>query len=270
MNVLITGAAGGLGRAFAIECARRGYRLFLTDISADGLQSIQAGLKRQFAVMAETAVCDITKDDDVQRLMNRARALDFQFDLLLNVAGIDYEGGFSARSFDQISGILNVNIEATLRVTHHVLAQRSLQRPLYIVFVSSLAAMNPIPLKATYAASKRFLLDFSFALGQELKAQKVHVLSLCPGGLSTTPEAVSGIAAQGFWGSVTTNKLERVVKKTLDRALRGKKLYVPGTVNHVLSVCSKLVPRGLVVKLLFSRWNVAQQQWLQLETKPNN
>ena len=48
MRVLITGAAGGLGRALAVECARRGYGLFLTDQNAHALGQLRKGLCRQF------------------------------------------------------------------------------------------------------------------------------------------------------------------------------------------------------------------------------
>jgi short-subunit dehydrogenase len=68
-----------------------------------------------------------------------------------------------------------------------------------LVFVSSLASMFPMPHKAAYAASKRFLLDFATALRHELKTHNVRVLALCPGGLVTTKEAVRSIAAQGIW-----------------------------------------------------------------------
>ena len=48
MNVLITGAAGGLGRAMAVECAGRGYNLFLTDLNGGSLRLIKEGLERRF------------------------------------------------------------------------------------------------------------------------------------------------------------------------------------------------------------------------------
>ena len=60
MHVLITGAAGGLGRALAVECARRGYRLFLTDRNAQALCHIQDGLCRQFGVQVTAVPCDLT------------------------------------------------------------------------------------------------------------------------------------------------------------------------------------------------------------------
>lgn len=85
-----------------------------------------------------------------------------------------------------------------------------------------------MPLKATYAASKRFLLDFAAALRQELRRENVNVLALCPAGMVTTEKTAAAIRAQGVWGAVTTNPLEVVARKTLDRALAGKAVYIPG------------------------------------------
>ena len=262
MNVIITGAAGGLGRAFAIECAKRGYNMLLTDINADGLGAIRQGLLCQYDVKVLTYPCDITNDAAVNSMMEYAKQNGLCFDMLLNVAGIDFEGGFTKRDSRQILDIVKLNIEGTLRVTHEVLGARRRNSPFHIVFVSSLASLYPIPLKATYAASKRFLLDFSIALGYELKSENVSVLSLCPGGLPTTAEAMNGIIAQGFWGNATTNRLEAVAYNTITRALRGQRLYVPGLVNKTFSVFGKLIPAGLVAKLLYGRWSKAQKKWL--------
>ncbi|HAN20065.1 MAG: hypothetical protein A2Y15_05220 [Clostridiales bacterium GWF2_36_10] len=267
MNVLITGASGGLGRAFAIDCAERGYNLLLTDINATGLYTVKQGLLRQYNTCILTKSCDITNDNDVEELMTFAREQDFKLDMLLNVAGIDHEGGFTERSFKQISSILRVNIEATLRITNQALLLRRPNSRFYVVFVSSLASLYPMPLKATYAASKRFLLDFSIALGQELKGQKVSVLSLCPGGLPTTQDALNGIAAQGFWGSVTTNKLEKVAHNTISKVQRNRHVYIPGVLNRSFSIAGKVLPAGFIAKLLYNRWNKAQKQWLVIDKK---
>jgi len=118
-----------------------------------------------------------------------------------------------------------------------------------------------MPLKAVYAASKRFLLDFSISLRQELKDCDVNVLTLCPGGLATTPEALRGIAVQGFWGNATTNSLETVARKTLDLALAGKGLYIPGGLNRLLSLLGKIIPRPLVAAVIYKRWRRAQSRW---------
>lgn len=265
MNVLITGAAGGLGRAFANECAKRGYSLILTDINESGLAAIKSGIERKYNTSVIIKSCDLTSDNNVDELMEFAGKEKLQFDMLLNIAGVDYEGGFMERDINSVLKILKLNLEATLRITHKVLEQRKNENRFYIIFVSSLASLYPMPLKATYAASKRFLLDFSYALREELRPQNVSVLSLCPGGLATTKEAISGITAQGFYGDITTNPLERVVHNTISRSLSNKALYVPGLLNRVLSILGNIVPRKIITRLLYSRWVQAQKQWLNAE-----
>lgn len=261
MNVFITGASGGLGRALANECGKRGYNLFLTDINESGLKSIQKGLERQFDVTVTVAACDLTKDKSVDALLQRIDAHGIRFDMLLNVAGVDFEGGFLERERCDVTRIISLNNEATLRITHAILNRRWERRPFHLLFTSSLASMYPMPLKATYAASKRFLLDFAVALREELKEQGVTVLALCPGGLATTREAMCGIAAQGFWGGATTNSLEIVAAQTISRLLLRGGIYIPGILNRVLAFCGKLIPRRWVAAAIYQRWSKAQQQW---------
>lgn len=265
MNVMITGAAGGLGRAMAVECGRRGYNIFLTDINESGLLPLQLGLERRFGVCVTAKACDLTKSESVDELMAVIDECGIRFDMLLNIAGVDYEGGFLGREREKVAKIVSLNDEATLRVTHAVLSRRRQGKHFTLVFVSSLASMFPMPLKATYAASKRFLLDFSIALRQELRDQGANVLALCPGGLVTTREAMRGIAAQGFWGDVTTNRLEDVARCTIDRALGGKGVYIPGTLNRALSFFGHFIPRPWAAAVVHRRWRRAQGKWTQLE-----
>ncbi len=260
--VLVTGACGGLGRAMASECARRGYELFLTDISEPGLVSIRQGLERQYGTTVYTHVCDITDAAQTAAMFERIGGLEKRPNMLLNIAGIDNEGGFMTLPGERIADIVRLNIEATLRVTHAALSVRKKAEKFYIVNVSSLASLYPIPLKATYAASKRFLLDFSIALGQELKYENVRVMALCPGGLPTTPEALHGIAAQGLWGSLTTNGLGQVAEHTITRVIAGRRVYIPGVVNKLLSILGSVAPPAMVAHLLHKRWLQAQRQWL--------
>lgn len=263
MNVMITGASGGLGRVLATECAMRGYNLFLTDINRAGLLSLKQGLERQYKVCIAAKACDLTKSESVDELVSFIDLHGIRFDMLINVAGIDFEGGFLGQEREKITKIVALNNEAALRITHDILLRRRPGRQFVLIFVSSLASMYPMPLKATYAASKRFLLDFALALRQELKNQNATVLTLCPGGLVTTKEAMRGISAQGFWGNATTNSLEIVARKTINHALQGKSIYIPGLLNRTLSFLGKLLPRSWVASLIYLRWNKAQVKWLR-------
>jgi hypothetical protein len=264
MKTLITGAAGGLGRAMAIECARRGHSLVLTDRDPDGLERFAQGLGRQYGIYPEIMVCDLTDEAGIRSLMDRFDAENVTFDMLLNIAGLDNEGGFLRRDCDRILDIVKVNVEATLRFTHELLRRRN--DPFHIVFVSSLASQFPMPLKATYAASKRFLFDFALALGEELKDSGVHVLALCPGGLPTTPGTIAAIDAQGFFGKATTNRLEVVSRKTIDRVLRGDPVYFPGILNNLFRILNPFLPKRFVIRLIHKRWIRSQARWLKTES----
>lgn len=265
MMVLITGAAGGLGRAFANECASRGYDLLLTDMNGDGLNLIRAGIVSRYPVKVLHYACNLTDGRGVGGLFEYARENGVRLDMLLNVAGVDFEGGFRERSASKILDIVRLNVEATLRVTHEALDHRTPNGRFYMVFVSSMASFYPMPLKATYAASKAFLRDFACAMREELGPLGVNVLTLCPGGLPTTREALDGIEAQGFWGEATANRLESVTRRTIDGVLKGKSLYIPGAVNRLFRYAGAFVPRSLIAKLIYRRWRGAQEKWLNAE-----
>lgn len=265
MNVLVTGAAGGLGRPFLAECVRRGFGVCATDVDRRGLETIREGLRDRFQTDITLFPCDITRPESVYGLVAFLSREGFRPDMLLNVAGVDFEGGFLSRDFSEIGKIVEVNVLGSLRMTHRVLSLRDSRTPFHLVFVSSLAAGQPIPLKATYAASKRFLLDFSRALGEELREAGVHVLTVCPGGMATTPKVVEAILAQGFFGAVTTCPVERIVSQTITRALKGKTVYVPGLFNRFTLFLNRFVPVPFTLRILHGRWKRAQDRWLTLD-----
>ena len=128
-----------------------------------------------------------------------------------------------------------------------------------VINVASLAAFYPMPYKATYAASKAFLLDFSLALGEELAEQGVTVTALCPAGLPTTQECIAAIEAQGLMGQLTTQNIGAVAAGTLDAALAGRSLYIPGLLNRLLKVLGGLVPPALITRLIGRRWKAARR-----------
>lgn len=262
MNVLITGASGGLGRAFVNECVKREDTVIATDINQHGLVGIQQGVEHRFGKQIYTYPCDITSPTSMNSFMNYLLEKSLKVDMLLNVAGLDYEGSFMKRDFCETNNIIQLNILGTLRMTYEILSTRDKTKPFYIINVSSLAAEQPIPLKATYAASKRFLLDFSYALAEEMKREKVHVLALCPGGLATKDSVIKAIKAQGFFGKITTCHMETMVHRTINQALKGKRKYIPGFFNKFTTFLGKFLPIPLITKILYKRWFLAQSTWL--------
>lgn len=256
--VLITGAAGGLGKAFAVECAARGWSLFLTDLRLEPLDTLAGGLRRAYGARVLTAPCDLTDAAARAAFFEDLRAQGLRFRGLINVAGGDMEGLFTERSRAQIRAIVRLNVEAALEMTHALLALRDPLIPLRILNVASLAAFYPMPVKAVYAASKRFLLDFSLALREEVRPLGATVTVLCPAGLPTTPDCIEAIEAQGWLGLVTTQDTGRVASAALDAALRGQAVVIPGAANRLLRAAGALAPARLVAALVARRWGAAR------------
>ena len=270
--VMITGATGGLGTALAIEAARQGYRLLLTDLREEGAEFAKL-LANQYGVEVQYRACDLSSVLARTALFDRVRAEGSLFWALLNVAGLDYEGAFLERKREQMLRMLHINMEATLDVTHTILGLRAPGRIFRLLNVCSFAAFYPIPFKAVYAATKRFLLDFSRALHEELRGIAT-VTALCPAGLPTTAESIRRMAAQGFWGRITMMDTQSVACETFARLQRGVRTYVPGFINRVLQVLGGLVPESLLVRMVARRWGAVQPEldaWTRsqalLETK---
>lgn len=259
-HVLITGAAGGLGKAFAAECASRGWDLFLTDMTESSLSILAEGLTHLFNVSVLYHPCNLTDPAARERLWETVRARGLQFHFLINVAGLDYEGLFAERSTEELSAIIRLNIESVVAMTRMILQHRDAARSLRIINVSSLAGFNPMPVKAVYAASKRFLLDFSLALHRELRESDVTVTALCPAGMPTNAPVIQAIERQGIMGRVTTRNVGFVAARTIDRALAGRALYIPGTINRALRYLSAVVPRSLVTTFLNNRWRNSRRR----------
>jgi short-subunit dehydrogenase len=180
--------------------------------------------------------------------------------MLLNVAGIDYQGVFGERQINELRTIVRLNIEATVEMTRRILQFKDQHCRLQVVNVSSLAAFYPMPVKAVYAASKRFLLDLSLALNRELRPSDVTVTALCPAGMPTNPECIRSIDAQGFMGQITTKNVGAVAARTIDLALAGRTVYIPGFVNQVLWFLGSLVPPAVIAFLIDKRWREADHK----------
>ena len=258
--VCITGATGGLGRAFAVECANRGWNLVLTDLSREALENLATALSVAYDIEVRYHPCDLTDNVSREEMFDQFRKGRLTFWGLINVAGLDYEGPFMERTSGQIRNIIRLNIEANLEMTRAILDLRDETKGFRLINVSSLASFYPMPIKAIYAASKRFLLDFSLALREELRPSGGTVTTLCPAGMPTTERAICGINAQGLMGLITTKNVGFVAARTLDHALKGHSIYIPGLVNRMLRMLGGLTPPTLVAHLIGLRWGGAHHR----------
>jgi len=258
--VMITGAAGGLGKALAAEYAERGHPVFLTDRDRDRLEVFAAGLERLVEVDVVCRACDLADEREVEAMWSWIGANGFVFDGLLNVAGTGGDGRFDELESGRARAILRVNIEALVTMTKRVLERRAPDRVLRIVNIASLGCFSPMPRKSIYAASKRFVYDFSIALREEMRGRNVQVMTVCPAGMPATPANVKSVNdCQGIMGLVTEKNVGWVAERIYERSLRGRAVYIPGRLNVLLGALSKVMPERAKARLLGRRWERAAE-----------
>ena len=254
---LITGAAGGLGKAFSVECAKRGQNIILTDLNENKLRALAASLESAYSIKAMTFPCNLTDISERQGLFDFIVSAKLEINMAINVAGLDYEGGIETLSSEMISTVIRLNTEATLDITRFIASSHH-SGDFHIINVASMAGYFSMPLKAMYAASKRAIIQFSLAVREEIRQCGGHILVLCPSGLRTMPEVIASIDSQGFVGRVTTLDTGKVAYLTINKALHNKAKYIPGVVNMLVVSISKLVPDSLKAKLIYRRWSLTR------------
>jgi len=250
---LISGATGGLGGAFVLDAARRGHDLLLTDTSEEKLHELAKSIMGAYAINVLTFTCNLTEIKEREGLFNYINENGIELFLTINVAGLDYEGETVLLTSEKISTIIKLNVESTLDICRFVAANNALKN-FYIINVASMAGFYPMPYKATYSASKAAILSFSLALRQEIKNDGGHVLALCPSGLRTNPSVCEKIDSQGFLGRITTIDTSIVARKTINKALKNRSHFIPGSVNQFLVGISSILSRDAKAKLIHKRW----------------
>jgi short-subunit dehydrogenase len=252
--VYISGATGGFGKSMAVECALRGWNLLLTDLSGEKLDALSRAIRSAYGVEVLPILCDLSDTASRTELIGALGAAGVRLSMAINVAGVDYEGPFLKRTREEVLSILNVNVVSTVDMMHSLVSLRAPGEAFRIVNVCSLAGMFPMPVKATYAATKRLLISMSLALREEFREIGATVTALCPAGMATNELLLKSLDAQGLAGRLTTLEVGLIARRTIDRALEGRAIYIPGALNRLLNAAGRMLPETLVARLIHRHW----------------
>lgn len=188
--VLITGASSGIGRATAIECARRGARLFLCDVDEPGLAATAAACTGADDV--RTWRVDVADRAAMATFAEAVHAAVPAVDLLVNNAGVGLGGGFLHTSLDDWDWIVGINL---LGVVHgcHFFVPPMVRRGAggHVVNLSSLAGYAASEMLVAYSATKFAVLGLSEGLRDELAPHHIGVTAVCPGIIDTAITSTS-------------------------------------------------------------------------------
>lgn len=253
---LVTGAAIGIGRALAIECARRNMNLALIDLPGSGLGKTIHHLKNNFQVDVQHLETDLTSPNSAEKIFNWSRKQNITVGMLINNAGKGYLGEFTDYDHAFYEKMVRLNIESVVVLTRLFLPEMKKLDRAYILNLGSLAAFYPIPYKIVYAGSKSFIYSFSRALKQELKHSRVTVSVLCPGPIITNQEVIMRIRQGGFWAKNSSMQPSKMAGIAMSQLLRGKPLIIPGLLNKCFRIASMLVPTKIKQAFLSRKFYV--------------
>ncbi len=186
-RVLVTGAASGIGRAFAMLAAADGASVALFDIDKTGLDATVAEIEN---ARTGTAKCirvmvDLTQWDEVEPAVTSAVSDLGGLDIVCNVAGADYPGKFWEQPLELWSRLIAVNLWSTLYVLRATVPLLIDQRSGSIVNVASDAARVGSKGETVYSAAKAGILGLTKSLARELAPFDITVNALCPGPTNT-------------------------------------------------------------------------------------
>ena len=247
-HAVVTGAGSGIGRAFAVELARRGGRVVCTDLNRATVEETVAGVKADGGE-ALAVVGDVSSADDVGDLANAARSwLGRDPDLVVNNAGIGAGG--------QVVGdvpladwqrTLGVNLWGVIHGCHTFLPAMRQARAGGVINVASAAGFTSAPRMAAYNVSKAGVVSLSETLAAELSGSGVGVTVLCPTFVRTNifggeliDAAARGLAQR--LSDLVGFSPERVARRTLDAHDRGRLYVVPQPDAQMLWHAKRLLP----------------------------
>ena len=244
MNLLITGAASGIGQAVTkhfMECGHTVYGIDLTKTESHG----------NYIGFA----ADITDEVSLQRVRKYFHENNISFDAILNIAGIHMMASLVESDYSKMKKIVDVNLSGTMlinRVFYDCLAARGR----IIIVTSEVASFDPMPFNGLYNVTKTALDAYAQALRQELNLLGQKVITIRPGAVETSLSTASIKATQELADTTVLYRKQarnfaglaaKFMGKPIKPRVLAALIYKAATVKHPKIIYSKHRNIGLVL-----------------------
>ncbi|WP_417899782.1 SDR family oxidoreductase [Bacillus haimaensis] len=183
--IVITGASGGIGKALALEVAKRGATPVLLARSLDKLEQAANEIKMTTGISAPFYRLDVRSREDVDTAFEKVLEQIPAIDVLVNNAGFGIFDEVHTLSLDDMSEMFEVNVFGLIACTKKVLPAMLDQNSGHIINIASQAGKLATPKSSVYAATKHAVLGFTNSLRMELHDTDIHVTAVNPGPIRT-------------------------------------------------------------------------------------
>jgi NADP-dependent 3-hydroxy acid dehydrogenase YdfG len=220
--VVITGASSGLGEATARHLAGQGARLVLGSRRLDRLQATAAELSLGDNAVVRT---DVTRQDEVKRLVDQAVQVRGRIDVLINNAGLMPFSPLERLKVEDWDRTIDVNIKGVLYGIAAALPYMKARKSGHIINVASVAGHKVGPAGVVYAATKHAVRVISEGLRQEVKPYNIRSTVISPGMVATellesiTEPDIAETMRQRYAGAVSAEAFARMVAFAISRTM---------------------------------------------------
>ncbi len=248
---VITGAGSGIGRALAMQLAREGARLALSDINEDAVAQTIADLPR--TTDAHGYVLDVSSRDAVFAHAEQVRSDFGAVHLLFNNAGTTLVSLFDHQTIEEMRWLVNINLWGVIHGTKAFLPMMLAQSEGCVVNLSSVFGLVGVPTHSAYCITKFGVRGLTESLWSELSGTGVDAICVHPGGINTGFDSrarLSGGAGQqeqAFLkkaGGLMRTTPESCAQDILRGIRRGKRRIVTGRLSGLLLWLPRLFPQG--------------------------
>ena len=250
-TVLVTGASAGIGSELARELARRSYNVVLVARRAERLRELAEELRLTHGIHADIEPCDLADAAERRELIARLDAGEREVVGVCNNAGLGTVAPLVEAGVEREQQVVRLNVEALHHLTGAFLPRMVADGAGAILNVASIAAFQPLPGFATYAASKAFVQSFSEAVHAELGGTGVSVTCLCPGFTHTEFGENAGAGEQeAMLPEFLFMEAPDVARIGIEAMVVGRRTAIPGLANRASMFGGRMAPRSILLPLV--------------------
>lgn len=245
---IVTGAASGMGRCYALQLAETGYGILIVDINGETAQQLSLQLTQQYGVPAPVICIDLTLPDAAEQIYSKCRESGLQVEILINNAGMLITSFIENTDPMMLQRIIALHCTTPLMLCRLFVPFMKEQGRGYILNISSISAWMDWPVIGMYGITKRFVKGYSRELRIECKDTPVNITTAIFGAvdtplLGTLPFLKSRKLLYGLGIMISPEKATLLALKAM---FNHNSTLTPGFINKLAILFCPLIPSFLL------------------------
>ena len=243
--IWITGASSGIGKALAIEYAKRGAILGLSARRTEKLKKVAKQCEEFGAKKVFVYALDVTNETESTNTTKQFLTDAHGIDIVIANAGVAYSDKISSGDPTQINKVISTNVIGVTNSIIPFIPKMKEEQSGKIVIISSIASFRPIAFHAGYSASKAAVRMIADSWRMALKKYKIQLTSICPGFI------VSEMTDENKFPMPFLLQTDDAAKKMVKAIDKGKKTYILPWQVRMIIYLTRWLPTPLYYKIFF-------------------